>query len=635
MEGKLVTIRPMQLNEAEETVWNDAREGKQTIITEKQVVRAEFIEGLLLGEELTRKGLHIRRARITGELDFNDGQIRVPINLEACEFEKAPNFERASLWSLSLSGSSMPALNLYEIQVKHDVDLSGAKVTGKVRLVRATIGGNLNCERASFKNDKGTALSMDGAKIGGDLLMNHLNESTEAPAPGEGEGEVRLVRATIDGQFTCSAAVFTCSTAKFEHENGTALSMDGAKIGSDLLMNEGFKATGSILLPGATIDGNLNCARATFKNDKGTGTALSMDGAKIGGDLLMNHLNHLNRSTEATATGEVRLVRATIGGDLNCEQATFKNDKGTALSMDGAAIVGTVVLPLLALEDVSALEDAETLGTFDLRGMECAQLKFITDDTGSSTQELSTRVLLLGAKFSEVEVVSDETAGKRASSHSVRHRITGSYHLNSPGGKVIRRLLLAQQSDSAPSEGRDTGGRGEIYPTIYDYTARVLRDTGKEQLADQILIEKYRQLRRQRPWYLRLSGLLSDLTIGYGYRPSLILIWVLAVYVLSVVVLSLALSHNGIVATPLSSSRYVPSPLVHSDSYPVFSPWNYAFGSLLIPFVHLPGVDAWRANAANGWGVAVRVIKWVEPVVLWVLIVILGANSTRIISRDR
>ena len=462
MEGKLVTIRPMQLNEAEETVWNDAREGKQTIITEKQVVRAEFIEGLLLGEELTRKGLHIRRARITGELDFNDGQIRVPINLEACEFEKAPNFERASLWSLSLSGSSMPALNLYEIQVKHDVDLSGAKVTGKVRLVRATIGGNLNCERASFKNDK-----------------------------------------------------------------------------------------------------------------------------------------------------------------------------GTALSMDGAAIVGTVVLPLLALEDVSALEDAETLGTFDLRGMECAQLKFITDDTGSSTQELSTRVLLLGAKFSEVEVVSDETAGKRASSHSVRHRITGSYHLNSPGGKVIRRLLLAQQSDSAPSEGRDTGGRGEIYPTIYDYTARVLRDTGKEQLADQILIEKYRQLRRQRPWYLRLSGLLSDLTIGYGYRPSLILIWVLAVYVLSVVVLSLALSHNGIVATPLSSSRYVPSPLVHSDSYPVFSPWNYAFGSLLIPFVHLPGVDAWRANAANGWGVAVRVIKWVEPVVLWVLIVILGANSTRIISRDR
>ena len=109
----------------------------------------------------------------------------------------------------------------------------------------------------------------------------------------------------------------------------------------------------------------------------------------------------------------------------------------------------------------------------------------------------------------------------------------------------------------------------------------------------------------------------------------------LAVYVLSVVVLSLALSHNGIVATPLSSSRYVPSPLVHSDSYPVFSPWNYAFGSLLIPFVHLPGVDAWRANAANGWGVAVRVIKWVEPVVLWVLIVILGANSTRIISRDR
>jgi hypothetical protein len=54
-----------------------------------------------------------------------------------------------------------------------------------------------------------------------------------------------------------------------------------------------------------------------------------------------------------------------------------------------------------------------------------------------------------------------------------------------------------------------------------------------------------------------------------------------------------------------------------------------------VHFVHLPGVDAWRANATTGWGLVVRITRWVEPVVLWTLVLTLGATLTGLVTRDR
>ena len=132
---------------------------------------------------------------------------------------------------------------------------------------------------------------------------------------------------------------------------------------------------------------------------------------------------------------------------------------------------------------------------------------------------------------------------------------------------------------------------------------------------------------------------LLDVTVGYGYRPRLAAVWAIGVYLVSVLVLSGAVHHNGIIATSLvTTTRHqvvLPLPLHSNSSYPTFSAWNYAFGSLVFPFLHLPDMDAWRANAVNGWGIAVRVILWAEPVAFWALAITLGAMFTRLLTRDR
>ena len=195
-------------------------------------------------------------------------------------------------------------------------------------------------------------------------------------------------------------------------------------------------------------------------------------------------------------------------------------------------------------------------------------------------------------------------------------------------GRICLRILATQSPFSTIG--------GPIHPATHDTMARVLRQSGDKTLSQQLLLAKHRALRHQQPRVRRISSWLVDITVGYGYRPLLALLWALGLYFLSVLLFWLAVHHNGIVATPLSGTTgKTPTPLASSGSYPPFSAWNYAVGSLLLPVVHFPGVDAWRANAVNNWGIMVQSIAWLDPVAFWALLLTLGATLTRLMTRDR
>ena len=80
-----------------------------------------------------------------------------------------------------------------------------------------------------------------------------------------------------------------------------SLNADGAKIRGSVFFRDGFKAEGEVSLLGATIGGDLDCDGAQLSNAKGT--ALIAEGAKIGGSVFLTN--------GFKAEGEVRLV----GGD--------------------------------------------------------------------------------------------------------------------------------------------------------------------------------------------------------------------------------------------------------------------------------------------------------------------------------
>ncbi len=150
---------------------------------------------------------------------------------------------------------------------------------------------------------------------------------------------------------------------------------DRADITGGVFLSGGFTAEGEVRLLGAKIGGQLNCIGGAFRN--AGGIALDGDGAEITGDVFL--------SGGFTAEGEVRLLGAKIGGDLACIGGTFVNavaqeggggngaartNAGVALNLVAAKIDGTLWLGPSANDKMTAVIN----GWLNLQGAHAHQV---------------------------------------------------------------------------------------------------------------------------------------------------------------------------------------------------------------------------------------------------------------------
>lgn len=127
----------------------------------------------------------------------------------------------------------------------------GFTAAGAVVLNGADISGDLSFSGAQLTgtNDDGNALDAGGMKVGHDVLLdNEPGDDGAVRRPFTAAGAVRLARADITGQLSCSGAQLTGT----DHE-GNALVADGIKVGAAVLLDERFTAAGTV---------SLNSARA-------------------------------------------------------------------------------------------------------------------------------------------------------------------------------------------------------------------------------------------------------------------------------------------------------------------------------------------------------------------------------------
>ncbi|HEY0085669.1 MAG TPA: hypothetical protein VGB65_07135, partial [Allosphingosinicella sp.] len=166
------------------------------------------------------------------------------------------------------------------------------------------------------------------------------------------EKGVRLQGAWVQGELSLSASnvmtlvLLHCRIERLEATDASArlLILSGSLVvegilanrlqAASILLRQGFKSTGDVRLLGAIIGGQVNFEGATLI--KGENEALNCDGAVIKGDLVLARGFH--------ADGEVRLLGAHISGDLECSGGVFENEIGDALSCDRAVITGGVFL---------------------------------------------------------------------------------------------------------------------------------------------------------------------------------------------------------------------------------------------------------------------------------------------------
>jgi hypothetical protein len=259
-------------------------------------LRAAFLSFLARGGDdpvaAAGRRIEVLGAWVQGRFNLQGAVVPVGLWMFRCVFEQPPEFDGARVaGSIGFPDCVLPGLRAEGCRIAGNLTLnSGCRVTGEVRLLRALVQGDLDCERARLGSgaDAPAAgqrpLVADAARIGGDVLLGQGFEAA---------GEVRFFGACIDGDLRASGArLHGCVDADGVRQ--VALNLDRVRVAGSVALNAGFSAAGTVRLQRARIAGDLDASDAAFDvvGDATwrNGSALLMDGARIQGALRLSRL---------------------------------------------------------------------------------------------------------------------------------------------------------------------------------------------------------------------------------------------------------------------------------------------------------------------------------------------------------
>jgi hypothetical protein len=394
------------------------------------------------------------------------------------------------------------ALNADGMQVDGGVfGGEGFEVDGEVWLLGAHIGGQLVLTGAKLRNPGKDALSADRVQIDGGVFG------------GEGfevDGEVRLPGAHIGGQLVLTGA-------KLRNPGKYALSADRVQVAGGVFGGEGFEVDGEVWLPGAHIAGQLVLTGAKLRNpgkDALNADDVQVDGGVFGGEGF-------------EVDGEVRLPGAHIGGQLSLTGAKLRNKDGKALTADRVQVDG----------DVFGGEGFEVDGEVRLPGAHIAGQLVLT---GAKLRNKDGNALNAGRLH-----VDDSLIWRPATvlgGIDFRFARVGIW-ADTKAAMYFPAALEGLQYDAIHQEPASPALFARLgwlaldpygySPLPYVQLASVLRAGGHDRQARKVLIASQQVRRAQgRNWLTRTGrqSLSAGLrwTVGYGYRPWLALVWLLA-----------------------------------------------------------------------------------------------------------
>jgi hypothetical protein len=366
--------------------------------TDRRTLSADVVRTLLTRSNpawsVTRAGVCVVGARITGVLDLAGATIDFPIAFVNCHFDQELSLRGATLQSVFLGGSDVPGIDAASLHVHGDVQLcDGFRAHGSVRFDRAIVDGNFSLNGAlldshnraalpadsldsNVRSDPATEITFSGqasnrAGLVGDSTFSSSSEllnsgrsyaffADEVTIHGHllmsngfhSVGEVSVRRTHIGGMFYCSHG-------RFANPGAVAIATDEAVIDGDIVMSNGFVANGEVSIRRARLRRHLYCLHGTFKNPGGN--ALSADAAEVGGRAYLGDW--------FAAQGAVLLCDAKVAGDLYCVGGIFQNSGGDALCANGISVGGNVRMHTRFLaQGAVRLADARIAGALNCDG---------------------------------------------------------------------------------------------------------------------------------------------------------------------------------------------------------------------------------------------------------------------------
>ncbi|MGO4632936.1 oxidoreductase [Streptomyces sp. 2RAF24] len=470
----------------------------------------------------------------------------------------------------------------------------------------------------------------------------------DAPAAGDRWGPDRTVRAAV---------VATLLLGANEDRSGTvaALRLTGARITGRLDLS-GAEICHTFLLQGCRLDEAVQLHGATTRTIEITDSwvpGINAELARIEGDL------DLRRST--LEGGSLILVNARMAGNLVISDARISGPEEWAVRAGGLVLDGGVFGQRLTTQGGLRLPGAKLLSGLFLQGARLGNTAGVALAAGSmaaSTVDCSQGftaqggVLLRRARieglltFEGAHLNGDGVALDCVSMHvgdfdyRTAAPLSGLVDLRSAQATWCqdseqswpRKVLLegftygSIRFGDAPSAAGDDGppARDEVarrlawvrrnpayVPQPYEQLAGWYRQIGHDDDARRVLLAKQRHRRLTLSPPARVWGHLLDVTVGYGYRPWLAGVWLLALTLLGT----------------LAFSTHSPSPVKRDEGSP-FQPLVYTL-DLLIPLGGL--------GQRTGWYWPNSSLQWLAYLLIafgWMLTTAIIAGITRTLQKN-
>jgi hypothetical protein len=279
----------------------------------QSVSAADLREALLsFDSDMPRRGaLRLRHLHITGPLDLSGCDIPVPLQLHGCRFDAAVNLGLSSIRDLALESCVCEGpFAAPQMTIDRNLLLTSCRFELGMLITEARCEGNVRFDNSTFSalTTGQPAIVADSVRTGGDLSF----ESVAAHA------ETRVIGARIEGQLVLVSAKLEATEGS---EDVSAFSGDRLYVREGVFCEE-VESDGDFRLNNAVIDGQLRLDRAKLtsrRDGDGAMTGFTADGLRVRHDAYF---------TNATVTGECRLLGASIGGQLSMEGTTLNGRVG-------------------------------------------------------------------------------------------------------------------------------------------------------------------------------------------------------------------------------------------------------------------------------------------------------------------
>ncbi|MFB7259437.1 oxidoreductase [Streptomyces nojiriensis] len=449
------------------------------------------------------------------------------------------------------------SLRLAGARISGHLDLAGAQIAHAFRLTDCWFEEGVDLSGASTRSIGLVGCRVPGVEAGlirvegrFDLRRSRVVKGPASPFHRRLTA-LSLINAHVSGAVNLSAAEITAP-------GEWAVSAGGLVAEGGVYCLDGFVAHGEVRLMGAQLPGGLHMRGALLESPGPRGVLLALDNAVA---------STLDFSDGFTANGTVRLRGARISGDLTFEGAVLNgpaDGRGPALAA-----------PLMHAVDFDLALARPPSGMVDLRG---AQVSYLHDSDRSWPEVVELDGFVYGSVKAGGAGEADEAGGRRDS--------------------VARRVGWLRRSPG-------------YNPQPYEQLAGWYRKAGHDDDARRVLLAKHRHRRRTLPLAARAWGHLLDVTVGYGYRPWLAGVWLLALTLVGA----------------LAFGTHSPQPVKPDEGAP-FQPLVYTL-DLLIPIGGLGQRTAWYWTQGG--------LQWLAYLLIafgWVLTTAVIAGVTRTLQKS-